>query len=173
MITTVNTNWNPNESIQSRFEKAKKEIRKVIGVRVRVNVIECCRGCVASEKLGIDNDDVAIIWHFGGQGNSFGWDGGLPVNRTVLNRGYSRRWRGESDMESGIYFNHNGLTNGMKNDIVKCFTKYDIVVDWDKSDSQCIYIDFEETRKNDLAVLALIEDAKNAVAVEQDVATMC
>lgn len=169
MITTVNTNWNANESIQSRFEKAKKEIRKVIGVRVRVNVLGCCGSCIAAE--GKFDETAPVIWHFGGQGHSFGWDGGLPVNRTVLNRGYAR-WS-EKEMEDGIYFNHANLTNGQKNDIVKCFTKYDLVVDWDKSEFQAIYIDFEETRKNDLAIIALIEDAKNAIAVEQDVATMC
>lgn len=169
-MKTTGIEW-IDETIQSRFEKAKKEIRKEIGVRVRVNVFGCCGSCVAAE--GKFDEDAALIWHFGGQGNSFGWDHGDPVNRTVLNRGYARKWRGEQDMEDGIYFNHANLTNGQKNDIVKCFTKYNIVVDWDKSEAKCIYIDFAQTKKNDLALRQLIEDANNAVAVEQDVATMC
>lgn len=170
MTTTTNTNWNPNDTIQNRFEKAKKEIRKVLSVRVLVNVMGCCGSCVAAE--GNHDSDEAIIWHFGGQGNAVGWYNGLPVNRTDLNRA-TYFWKNKLQIQDGVYFNHANLTKTQKNDIVKCFEKYDLVVEWDKSEFKCIYINFAETRENDLAVLALLEDAKNALAVEQDVATMC
>lgn len=158
-------------SIKERFENAKKEIRKQLGVKVRVNVYECCRSCVTNEKLGIKTDNDAVIWHYGGQGHAFGWDtDGTPVSREVLYRGYTR-WN-ESGI-TNILFNHNGLTDAQKRDIVYVFEKWGIVVDWDMSDSKCIGIDFVTTYEQDQAFRKQEEDAKNAVAVEADVAVMC
>lgn len=151
-------------TLQERFNNAKKEIRQT-EIRVKQNVMTCCRSCAGEEALGIKCEDEKLIWHFGGQGHAFGWDCGEPVNRTVLQRGYSRSWKGESDIEYSIYFNHNNLTWADIESVIAIFAKHDIIATCE-NESQCIEVQFQQTIDRDNA-------KKAAQAVNNDTYAMC
>lgn len=159
------------QTIKARFEASKKEIR-TLGVKVRVNIIECCRGCVTNEKLGLpENDETTpIIWHYGGQGNAIAWEtDGTPIWRSDASRGYSYNNYDAANM----LFNHSHLTDELKNQIVAIFEKNDIVIKWDKSDSDCIEIDFQTTYDNDRDAREMATALRDAQALNNDVAVMC
>lgn len=121
------------KSVYDQFNGALKEIRKN-KIKARRNVSSCCRGCVDLKV----SDDTAIIWHFGGQGNRFevGFDGA-----------YEQGWDGK-EIE-GVYFNHNAIAGTENAKVVTdIFAKYGIVIDWDGSGSQCIFVDFKKTAQN-------------------------
>jgi hypothetical protein len=121
------------KSLSVQFEAAMKEIRKN-KVMARRNVSSCCRGCVDLKVA----DDQAIIWHFGGQGGRF----------EVLSEGaYEPGWKGEE--YDGVYFNHSGIAGTEKGQaVVEIFTKHGIVIEWDGSESQCIWVDFKQSVMN-------------------------
>lgn len=154
-------------TIEARYNASKKEIRQ-LGVKVRVNIMECCRGCVGNEKLGLpENDETTpIIWHYGGQDNAISWDtDGTPYWRSDLRNNKYYRQRRKYDA-ANMLFNHSNLTDELKQQIVAIFTKHDLIVDWDMSDSQCIEVDFAATYRQDQAVKAF--DVLNS-----DVSVMC
>lgn len=158
------------QTIKARFEASKKEIR-TLGVKVRVNIYECCRGCVGNAKLGLPEGDetTPIIWHYGGQGHAIAWEvDGTPIYREDVYRTYGRnRRRSSANYDAAnMLFNHSNLTDELKDQVVAIFEKNGIVVDWDKSDSKCIELDFQATYDQDQIVLA-------ALAVNEDVAVMC
>ena len=162
-------------TMETNFRNALKDIRKA-GIKTRLNVMECCRGCVTNEKLGIENDDVAIIWSYGGQDNATSWVDGLPYGRTALNdikRG--GRWtflhRYTTNAENiawGDYFNHNGLSAEQQDTVYEIFTRNGLVVDWEKDrrEFQCIVIKYKETYIREQAVVA-------AQAINNDTLAMC
>lgn len=153
-------------TIEQRFNASKKEIRQ-LGVKVRVNIMECCRGCVTNEKLGLPEGDetTPIIWHYGGQDNAISWEvDGTPIYRSDAKRGYTRRGRRDYDA-ANMWFNHSNLTDELKQQIVAIFTKHDLVLDWDLSNSSCIEVDFEATYRQDQIIKAYD-------AVNSDVAVM-
>lgn len=120
------------KKVSVQFELAMKEIRKN-KIMARRNVSSCCRGCV---DLGVE-DHQAIIWHFGGQGNRF---------EVAADGAYGAGWNGERF--DGVYFNHSGIAGTEKGQaVVEIFAKHGIIIDWDGSESQCIYIDFKATAK--------------------------
>ena len=156
-MTTTNT-------METNYRNALKEI-KAYGVKTKVNVMECCRSCVTNEKLGIANDDVAIIWQYGGQGHAVSWVNGLPVDRAELNEyKQSRSWYNlnrymnnpAEHMVWGVWFNHNALTEEQRDKVYAIFTAHGFVVNWDKADrdAKCIEIDFKQTYQNAQAVTA-------------------
>lgn len=157
-MTTTNT-------MENNYRNALKEI-KANGVKTKVNVMECCRGCVTNEKLGIENDSVAIIWQYGGQGHAISWVNGLPVDRAELNEyKRSRSWYNlhrytqnpEKNMAWGVLFNHNSLTEEQRDMVADVFTKHGFVVNWDKADRdyKCIEVNFVETYAKQQEVVAV------------------
>lgn len=158
-MTTTNT-------METNFRNALKDVRKA-GIKTRLNVMECCRGCVTNEKLGIENDDVAIIWSYGGQGNATSWYNGLPYGRDELNEikreggwGWRRLERFVNDTENiawGDYFNHNSLTSEQMDIVYDIFVAHGFVVDWDKEtrEHKCLVINYKETYMREQAALAV------------------
>jgi len=121
------------KSVSVQFESAMKEIRKN-KVMARRNVSSCCRSCVDLKVA----DDQAIIWHFGGQGGRF---------EVAADGAYEPGW--STTKVDGVYFNHNAIAGTEKAKIVEeIFAKYEIVIDWDGSESTCIWVDFKATAKN-------------------------
>ena len=162
-------------TMENNFRNALKEIRKA-GIKTRLNVMECCRSCVTNEKLGIANDDVAIIWTYGGQDNATSWVDGLPYGRTALNdikRG--GRWTSlhryttnADNIAWGDYFNHNGLSAEQQDTVYEIFTRNGLVVDWEKDarEFKCIVIEYKETYMREQNALA-------AQAINTDTYAMC
>ena len=121
------------KKVSVQFEAAMKEIRKN-KVMARRNVSSCCRGCVDLKVA----DDASIIWHFGGQGGRF---------EVAADGAYGAGWNGEKF--DGVYFNHSGIAGNEKGQaVVEIFAKHGIVIDWDGSESQCIWVNFKETASN-------------------------
>lgn len=120
------------KKVSVQFELAMKEIRKN-KVMARRNVSSCCRGCV---DLKVE-DHQAIIWHFGGQGNRF---------EVAADGAYEPGW--STTRVDGAYFNHSGIAGTEKGQaVVEIFEKHGIVIEWDGSESQCIWVDFKATAK--------------------------
>jgi hypothetical protein len=163
--------------METNFRNALKEVRKA-GIKTRLNVMECCRGCVTNEKLGIENDGVAIIWTYGGQGNATSWHDGLPYARTELNdikRNGGWGWRqlerfvnNTDNIAWGDYFNHNGLTTEQQDIVYEIFTRNGLVVDWEKDERafKCIVIEYKETYMREQNAIA-------AQAINTDTYAMC
>jgi hypothetical protein len=150
-------------TMETNFRNALKDVRKA-GIKTRLNVMECCRGCVTNEKLGIDNNDVAIIWTYGGQGHATSWVDGLPYARTDVQGRNSRYYRlRDEDMAWGDLFNHNALSDKQKDTVYDIFTAHGFVVNWEKDerDYKCIGIEYKETylrQQNALAAQAINTD---------------
>jgi hypothetical protein len=118
------------KSVKEQFNGALKEIRQN-KIKARRNVSSCCRGCVDLKV----QDDQAIIWHFGGQGHRF---------EVAEDGAYVPGWDG--DEFDGVYFNHNAIAGTENAKVVTdIFAKYGIAIDWDGSESQCIWVDFKKT----------------------------
>ena len=118
------------KKVSVQFELAMKEIRKN-KVMARRNVSGCCGGCVDLKVA----DDASIIWHFGGQGNRF---------EVAADGAYGAGWNGEKF--DGVYFNHSGIAGTEKGQAVQeIFAKHGIVIEWDGSLSQSIYVNFKAT----------------------------
>jgi hypothetical protein len=121
------------KKVSVQFELAMKEIRKN-KVMARRNVSSCCRGCVDLKVA----DDASIIWHFGGQGGRF---------EVAADGAYEPGWNGGK--VDGAYFNHSGIAGTEKGQaVVEIFEKHGIVIEWDGSESQCIWVDFKRTAFN-------------------------
>ena len=121
------------KSVSTQFEAALKEIRRN-KIKARRNVSSCCRGCV---DLKVE-DDQAIIWHFGGQGNRF---------QVASDGAYELGWDGEEI--DGVYFNHNAIAGTENAKVVtEIFSKHGIVIKWNGSESECIWVDFKKTAQN-------------------------
>lgn len=135
-------------TMEESFLNAKKEIKKA-GVRVRVNVMVCCRGCVSQEKLGMKTMKDAIVWSFGGQEQAVSWIDGLPFSRYEVNNRIHRGYGftpSKNKIVQKIYFNHRNLTNEMKSKVVQIFENNGFVVVWDLSDNECLVLDLEATQ---------------------------
>lgn len=144
MTATITSQWDKTMTLEQRFNEAMKDIRKG-GVKARRNVSGCCRSCIAAETNLPEG--TPIIWHFGGQGNAFGFKSadGKAYYRSDLDDAW--RWHRASSIDS-IYFNHDGLlTDGKINDkgqfVLDTFALHGIAVDWDGSEFKCLEIDFK------------------------------
>jgi hypothetical protein len=135
-------------TMEVNYNNAKKEIR-TLGVKVKVNVMECCRGCITEEKLALTNATQPHIYTYGGQDNAISWVDGRPYWRSAL-RGRRNRWLSprDRDLVGAVYFNHGNLTPELGQQIVAIFEKHGFVVDWDGTEFKCIEIDFERTEFN-------------------------
>jgi hypothetical protein len=147
--------------MEQNFNNAKKEIR-TLGVKVKVNVMECCRGCIGTEKLGLKDENQPYIYTYGGQGNAISWVDGLPFLRSD-----AKKWRlSDKDLVNSEYFNHGNLTPELSKQIVEIFQRNGFVVNWDGGEFHCIEIDFKATKNNQDVVMA-------AEAILQDVNNFC
>lgn len=133
MITVMTT--------EQAWKNAIKTIRSN-GIRVRQNVMQCCRGCVTADKLGMKTNSDPIVWTYGGQGNAYT----IELD-DIWYRG-GNGWRYGSNVVDEIYWNHDNLTDSQKSIVWWAFTDNGFVVDWDKSDSQCIRIVFNQKNGN-------------------------
>lgn len=129
-------------TMEQNFNNAKKEIR-ALGVKVRVNIMECCRGCVTEEKLGLKDKTQPHIWTYGGQDNAVSWVDGLPYLRSDVRNRYRLT---EKDLVNSEFFNHGNLTPELGKQIVFIFQTNGFVVDWDGDEYRCIEIDFKATK---------------------------
>jgi hypothetical protein len=117
------------------FDTAMRELRKN-GVIAKRNVQGCCRSCIT-----IDTDGKPLVWHYGGQGNSFTWRNDEPVPT------YTPTWQNEETLE-GIYLNHSGLVaeSGEMTKagqlVVDTFTRHGFGVEWDGTNSECVWVAF-------------------------------
>jgi len=111
-------------TFEERFKLATKQL-KASGIKVYRNVQGCCRSCIGSDKF--DNPTEPIIWHYGGQGSRITLDGDVVYDK-------------ENGYVSHIYFNHDNLSDSHKEMLVNIFTLNGIVLDWDKSNAQCICV---------------------------------
>jgi hypothetical protein len=164
-------------TMETNYRNALKDVRKV-GIKTRLNVMECCRGCVSNEKLGIENDDVAIIWTYGGQDNATSWHDGLPFSRTELNNlkrnggwGWRQLERYVNNAENIAFcdlFNHNGLTEQQMQVVYNIFTAHGFVVNWavEERAYKCIEINYKATYMREQAAVA-------AQAINTDTYAMC
>jgi hypothetical protein len=125
------------ENLETRVKQFSKELRAG-GVRVRRNVMACCRSCA---DLG-EHTYPATIWSFGGQGCSVSISGDDAYHQT-----------GKYDyQEAGIvFFNHDGL---VENDgtlskygelVISALTRYGIAWEWNLTDARCIEVDFSKS----------------------------
>lgn len=118
------------------FDSAMREIRKS-GMNARRNVQGCCRSCLG----GVLPNDKPIVWHYGGQGNSFTWREDKPVYT------YTPSWDDEAILES-IYLNHSGLIaeSGEITEagqlVLDTFQKHGYEVKWDGSKTTCLEVMF-------------------------------
>ena len=87
--------------VQSRFMRATRAARKA-GLHIRLNIVECCRGCVDDEKVNYKGraTEQPLAWTYGGQGSYLRWDGnGDPY--------YDQGARfGRSPKVESVLFNH-------------------------------------------------------------------
>lgn len=138
-------------TMEQNFKNAKKEIRS-LGVKVKVNVMECCRSCIGTEKLGLKSENQPYIYTYGGQDNAVSWVDGLPYLRSDVNK----KWRlTEKDLVNCEYFNHGNLTPELGKQIVAIFERNGFVVNWEGEEFRCIEIDFKATKFNQDAVKAV------------------
>jgi hypothetical protein len=147
-------------TIEQNLNNAKKQIR-ALGVKVKVNVMECCRGCITDEKLGLTSSTQPYIFTYGGQGNAVSWVDGLPFLRSD-----AKKWRlSDKDMVNTEYFNHGNLTPELTYQIVEIFHNNGLAANWDGNEYRCIEVDFKST-------LLQMEQVKAEEALQYDYA-MC
>jgi hypothetical protein len=124
------------ENLETRVKQFSKELRAG-GVRVRRNVVSCCRGCA---DLG-EHTNPATIWSFGGQGQSVNISGDDAYHKS-----------GNDYHEAGIvFFNHDGLVNDddtlskYGELVISALTRYGIAWEWNLTDARCIEVDFAKS----------------------------
>lgn len=124
-------------SKKQAFDTAMRELRKN-GIVAKRNVKGCCRSCISFPELP---KGTPIIWHYGGQGNSFTWRDDVPVPT------YTPAWQDEEPLDA-IYLNHSGLVSesGEMTDagrrVVDTFMEHGFGVKWDGTLSDCVEVVF-------------------------------
>lgn len=127
------------ETKKQAFDSAMRELRKS-GINARRNVKGCCRSCLS----GVLPKDKPIIWHYGGQGNSFTWRDDKPVHTYEASKGW---WEDEKILES-IFFNHYGLLteSGEITEagqlVLDTFRKHGYEIKWDGTKFTCLEVVF-------------------------------
>jgi len=117
-------------STKERWNKAVREIRKT-GVAIKQNVRECCRSCVAEEKLGMKNSDQPYAFTYGGQGNATKW----KDDETMV-LAYVPRY-GRAEVVTEVYFNHG---NDSAKVVADTFRANGFTVNWDGSENKCVTV---------------------------------
>lgn len=137
---------------ETRYKQAVKDARaaaKAAGVpiKIRQNVMTCCRGCTSNEDLGLpkDDDSTAYAYTFGGQGNRIQWRKGNPVFGARKPKGYG--YMESASLETKAYWNHG---NGSAPFLKEAFEANGFEVEWDGSDAQCVIVNFPEALRTHL-----------------------
>ncbi|WXW92616.1 hypothetical protein SEA_ENYGMA_135 [Streptomyces phage Enygma] len=65
-------------TFESKFKGAFREVRKQ-DVAAKMQVWECCRGCISKEKLGMDSDADPYVYTYAGQGSKLKFSGDSVV----------------------------------------------------------------------------------------------
>lgn len=124
------------ENLETRVKQFSRELRAG-GVRVRRNVVACCRSCA---DLG-EHDSPATIWSFGGQGSAVYISGDEAYGRS-----------GNDYYEAGVvYFNHDGLVADDGNLskygelVISALTRHGFSWEWNLTDARCIEVDFSKS----------------------------
>lgn len=131
---------------QARWNKAIKDARAAakeagVPIKIRQNVMSCCRGCLTHEDLGLTKDsEIAVAYTFGGQGNRIQWRSGNPVTEVKKKKG---DWYAKATLETEAYWNHE---NGSAPFLQEAFEANGFEVDWDGTDSQCVIVKFPEVQ---------------------------
>lgn len=122
-------------STKARWDRAIKAARKA-GAHVRTNIVECCRGCVGSEKLNYkgEAEKQPLAWTYGGQGQYLRWDeAGNPFTAD------NSRWgRGAQEAKSEM-FNH---SFGGAEIIAEAMRAEGFEVEWDGNEYSCVEVKF-------------------------------
>jgi hypothetical protein len=124
------------ENLETRVKQFSKELRAG-GVRVRRNVVSCCRSCA---DLG-EHTNPATIWSFGGQGQSVNISGDDAYHKSGNDYHEART----------VFFNHDGLvaddgTLSVYGELViSALTRYGIAWEWNLTDARCIEVDFSKS----------------------------
>jgi hypothetical protein len=112
------------ETFEQRFKRVFREFRS-LGVAARINVYECCRGCITPEKLNMKDDKQPYVYNYAGQENAIKFSGD------------SVTYRHNGRPVSRIYVNHG-------NDIARQFTQmcesHGIETEWSGDDSDCVEV---------------------------------
>ena len=138
-----------DDTLEVRFNNAMKEIRKE-GIRARRNVTGCCRSCIGAQ--GKLPEDVPLIWHYGGQGNSFCFFEGVAYEAVDS-------WTYGKPIQTA-WFNHEELTddddepNEYGQKVLSVFRKHGIVTDWNGTGGMCIGVVFDKSTDKAQAVAA-------------------
>lgn len=137
-METMLENQQDTMSLKANYESAKKAIRKELKIRVRQNVYGCCGSCVAAETELKEGEK--ILWHFGGQGHEFGWQGGNAYTTASISAG---RWSRLEEVE-GVYFNHANLTDEDVKAIQAIFSRFGIETEWETPyEAKCLWVSFK------------------------------
>ncbi|AXH66874.1 hypothetical protein SEA_STARPLATINUM_136 [Streptomyces phage StarPlatinum] len=71
-------------TFEQKFKQAFKNTRKA-NVTAKMQVQECCRGCINKEKLGMDSDSDPYVYTYAGQGSRLRFAGDSVVYADTRN----------------------------------------------------------------------------------------
>ena len=128
------------KNLAVEFNAACKQIRKELGVRVRRNVMGCCRGCIAADaetKLGIIDEDTPIIWHYGGQGQA------IDLMSDRVTRRSNDYWVQNHSTVDSIYFNHSSIDSDLMHGIQLIFQAHGFTSEWCGSENVALLVRFD------------------------------
>jgi hypothetical protein len=140
---------------QVRFEAALNGLQ-ARGVHVRVNVMECCRGCVGWEKLELPSKEAGettpVLWHYGGQGSELVWYSGQPVfldempeddeddEYSDFGRRRARFGGRDGRPADRVFFNHGGPGLEAAQAAAEVFRGEGFEVEWDGTENECVQV---------------------------------
>lgn len=121
-------------TFEQKFKKAFREVRKH-DVAAKMQVWECCRGCIGKEKLGMASDADPYVYTYAGQGSRLRFNGDSVVyadNRRAVPH---------------IYVYHG---NGGGEKFAEVAKSLDLDVEWDGSQWQAIVVKVPNEELSDL-----------------------
>jgi hypothetical protein len=128
--TTNETTQKPTE-----FERSLKRVLRMLranAVAARLNVQQCCRGCVTPQQLGMADAQAPVVWHYGGQGRRLYFLDGVPHEKT------NSRADGDGYAAAKvIYFNHD---NGGAQKFLALCALHGITAKWSGREFDCVEI---------------------------------
>lgn len=149
----------PEMTTEERFKAAVKFVKDTKAVRIRQNVMSCCRSCTTDEQLGKDKSDLPLAWTFGGQGGAVSFYGGEAFNRVDLTPLRKDRFTGRLIKDgkfsvrvterhikraraTKVYWNFDDIEAAKAVDFA--FRSFGFEVEWNGTDTQCVVVEFPE-----------------------------
>lgn len=141
-------------STETRFNAAVAAVQAQ-GVHLKLNVMECCRGCIGHEKLELPSrealDTTPYAYQYGGQGSELVWRNGQPFyldepwddeDEDEEDGFYASRRHQKRDERCAhtVYFNHGGPDLVAAQALVEIFRGGGFTVDWDGTKNQCVIV---------------------------------